>query len=395
MQATLEAAAPQRATRWNAIWSLALGVFAMIAAEFLPVTLLTPIGRSLEVSAGAAGQTVTSTAFTAIFGALGLVLMKARFDRRATILGLSLLLAASNLLAAASTSLALLMAARIGVGLAMGATWALVGAIVLQLARPAHVASAMAVVFGGISLATVCAPTIGALLEQGIGWRGTFVAAAGLAALAMVVQYRTLPALDTASQVKLRTLLSLLRRGRLMLGFALVLLGFAGHFAAFTYVRPYLERQQHLSVDAIAAALFVFGLGVFGGNAAGGALVKLNTRAALLVGLAGMVGTAVLLSMGLLGLPALTACLALWGLSFGILPVATQIWTTQAAADHPEGGSALLVVVTQVAIGLGAMAGGAVLDRQGPTTPLLCMGAASIIGTLLLLATGAPRSEDR
>jgi DHA1 family purine ribonucleoside efflux pump-like MFS transporter len=368
--------------------SLALGVCGLVTAEFLPIGLLTPIAADLAVSDGTAGQAMTATALVAA-AAAPLVIIGARsMDRRLVLFGLTALLVLSNLLAAVATHVGVLLGARVLLGVALGGFWALAAALARRLVPPPLLPRALAIVFTGVSVATVCAAPLGALLGDLWGWRAVFLSASGIGVLALGVQVATMPPLPATSSRSLRSLADALRRPGIGLGLVTVLFVISGHFAGFTYVRPWLEQVPRLGVDMISLTLLGFGMAGFLGNLAGGAIAERSARLAialpalLLVAatLALLVaGAATTLSMG---------ALAAWGLAFGALPVAVQTWNVRMAGEDVESANALIVVAFQVAIAAGALIGGALVDRAGSSAAIAYCGAAVFFGGLLMLARG-------
>ena len=163
----------QRAA-WPAVISLALGVFALVTAEFLPASLLTPMARSLDVSEALAGQAVTATAVVAFFSGLLAAVVTRGLDRRVVLMGFSTLLIASNLLVAFAPNLPLLLLARVLLGVALGGFWSMATAVAIRLVPPAMVPRALSVVFSGVSVATIVAVPLGSYLGGLYGWRIVF-----------------------------------------------------------------------------------------------------------------------------------------------------------------------------------------------------------------------------
>jgi len=331
--------------KWGAVASLALGVFGMVTAEFLPATLLTPMASDLGISNGTAGQAVTATALVAAVAAPAIVLGTAKLDRGRVIWGLSLLLVSSNVGAAFAPNIWALIAARAGVGIALGGVWALAAAVAMRLVPARLLPRAITLIFGGIAAATVCAPALGAYLGDLWGWRMTFLAAAGLGVAALVAQVATLPPLAPTAAPTFATFYLLLRRPRIRIGIITVLLAFSGHFAGYTYMRPFLEQVTRLDIQAIALALLVFGISGVIGNAAGG--FAAGCSVILELGSASLLLAAARLALATYGAftPVAYAAVAVWGFAFGALPVGTQVWTTQSAPDHAEGAVADVVEI--------------------------------------------------
>jgi predicted MFS family arabinose efflux permease len=376
----MERAAAQEAPAWGAVISMTLGVFGLVTAEFLPASLLTPMALDLGISEGVAGQAVTATAVVALVTSLLIVAATRRFDRRVVLLAFSILLIVSNLLVAFAPNLPLLLMGRVLLGAALGGFWTMSAAVMMRLVPEALIPRALAIMFSGVSAATILAAPVGSYLGDIFGWRSVFLIAAALGAVTLIVQFATLPALAPAGSARLRTLIDVLRRPGVGLGMISIALVFTGHFALFTYVRPFLETVTGVGISAVSGILLGFGLANFLGTYLGGLLLSWNMRFTM---------TIMPLAMGFLGLglalsggaPVLDAALmALWGLAFGAVPVAWSTWITRTVPDEAETGGGLIVAAVQLAIAMGAAVGGAVFDVTGAT------GVFSLGGIVLLVA---------
>jgi len=376
------------AAHWPAVVSLMLGVFSLVTAEFLPASLLTAMATDLGISDGAAGQAVTATALVGAIAAPTMPLVTRRLDRRVVMLALTLLLLVSNVLAVAAHGLALLLAARVILGVALGGFWSMAAALVLRLVPETLFARAMAVVLSGVSVATVCAAPIGAWMGATWGWRSAFVAAGAVGVASLVAQAWALPALPPRDRPDLRVFGALLRRPPVRVALLAVLLVISGHFAGFTYVRPLMEQVAGLSVGAVSGVLLGYGIGGFFGNLAGGWIAGRSERHAIVAGGAFIVLLAA--SLLLAGRsPVVTAvAVAAWGFAFGAFPVGFQTWITRAAPDHAESAGGLLVAAFQVAIAAGAIGGGVLVDHIGALGGPAFALATILPGTLVALRHG-------
>lgn len=173
---------------WRAVYALALGVFGLIVAEFLPASLLTPMASSLGVSEGMAGQAVTATALVALVTGLLIATATRNIDRRWVLMFFSVLQIVSSLMVAFAGSLAFLLLGRLLLGIAIGGFWAMSTATAMRLVPAAHVPKALAIIFSAVSVATVVAAPLGSYLGELIGWRNVFILCAipSLLALLMV-----------------------------------------------------------------------------------------------------------------------------------------------------------------------------------------------------------------
>ena len=367
---------------WPAVFSLTLGVFGLVTAEFLPASLLTPIARSLAIPESLAGQAVTATAIVAFFSGLLAAIVTRGLDRRLVLIGFSILLILSNLLVAAAPNLPLLLLARVLLGVALGGFWSMATAVAIRLVPPDMVPRAMSLVFSGVSVATIVAVPLGSYIGGLYGWRVVFLLAAALGATTLAFQMMTLPRLAMLGDAGLGTLAGVLRRPGIGLGMICVVLVFSGHFGLFTYVRPFLETVAGTDAGGIALILMAFGLANFAGTLLAGALLERSIRLTLAV----MPVLVAVAGLGLVampaGLPLEAGLVAVWGLAFGTIPVAWSTWLARAVPDETESGGGLIVAAVQLAITIGAAGGGVIYAFAGVTGVFLT-------GGMLMLATSA------
>lgn len=371
---------------WLAVLSMSFATFAIVSAEFLPAGLLTPMAADLGISEGLAGQAVTATAVVGAVAALFANVVIGRLDRKLVLIGLSILTVASNLLAAFADSFVMLLLARAALGVALSGFWSLSSAVVARLVSIEALGRGMSIIFVGVSLATIAAPSVGALVSDLYGWRTAMFLAAGAAVVATVLQVFALPRLPTEAGNNLIGILRLTGRRGVQLGLLAILLVAGGHFAGFVYVRAFLEQVTQMSPAMVAMTLLAFGIANFFGNLVGGAIADRNQR----LGLA-TVGTLMGLSaLGLVffGTDAIPAAglAAIWGFSFGAGPIVLQTGLAQAASDDLEGVGSLIVVLFQVSIATGAIVGGVLVDNLGVAyaigfTGIMALGAVGLAAT--------------
>ncbi|EJN09519.1 MFS transporter [Herbaspirillum sp. YR522] len=381
---------PDRAN-WLGIASLALGVFGLVTAEFLPASLLTAMAIDLGVSDGAAGQAVTATAIVGAIAAPTIPVLTRNFDRKQVILALTLLLVLSNVLAVSAANLPVLLVSRVMLGVALGGFWSMAAALAMRLVPEKLFARAMSAILTGVSVATVCAAPIGAYMGNLWGWRSAFIAAGVLSVVTLAVQVLAIPRLPPRDHPNLKVLFELLGRGDVRVALLAVLLVISGHFAGFTYIRPLMENITHLSVNTISAILLGYGVGGFLGNFAGGFIAERSERYAVVCG--GAMIAVLAAALWVAGSSAVVAAVAitLWGFAFGAFPVGFQTWIVRAAPDHAEGAGGLMVAAFQVAIASGAIGGGVMVDHVGALGGPIFATIALTLGTLLTLRYG-PRA---
>lgn len=378
----------QSAPHWPAIASLTLGVFGLVTAEFLPASLLTAMARDLGVSDGAAGQAVTATALVGAVAAPSIPLLTRRFDRRAVLLVLTVLLLVSNGLAVTAVGLPQLLVSRVLLGVALGGFWSMAAALAMRLVPEHLFARAMSLILAGVSVATVCAAPVGAWMGEMWGWRSAFVAAGGISVITLLAQIATLPALPPRDNPDLRVLAALLTRPDVRVALLAVVLVISGHFAGFTYIRPLMEGVTHLSVSAISAVLLGYGIGGFFGNFVGGMLAERSERRAIVFGGALVALLAVTLLLAGHSAAVTAVAVTLWGFAFGAFPVGFQTWIVRAAPDQAEGAGGLMVAAFQIAIASGAMGGGVLVDHVGAIGGPLFAVVTVTLGTLITMRHG-------
>ncbi|MGE1560244.1 MFS transporter [Pantoea septica] len=369
---------------WGAVFAMAFGVFGLITAEFLPVSLLTPIAASLQVSEGQAGQTVTVTALVALLTSLVVGSVTRRLDRRVVMLAFTLLLVASALLVALASNLTLILLARVLLGMAIGGFWTLSTAITMRLVPSDQVPRALSIVFSGISLATIIAAPLGSYLGGLIGWRNIFMLTAGLGGLALIWQSFTLPAMPPENKARSGGVLDLLRSGLMRWGMLAVIMMFTGHFAFFTYLRPFLESSAQLNLNQLSLVLLAFGVANFFGTSLAGYLVTRSVSLTLSAMALVMSATALLLVSFVDVSWLVGAGVALWDLAFGSMPTGWSTWISRAVPDDAESGGGLLVATIQLAITAGAAAGGWMFDLQGAGGVFLASGVLMLLASLTI-----------
>ncbi|WP_295999844.1 MFS transporter [Rugamonas sp.] len=402
MQANNNAAAPlpdpsspvetPTGAAWLAVLSVALGAFALVTTEFLPVGLLPSIAAELRVTEGVAGMMVTIPGLVATLAALLVPLAAGKSDRRYVIVGLMVLLAVSNGIVALSSSFALTLFGRALLGIGVGGFWAIGGGLGPRLVPAASGARATSLIFAGISLGTVAGVPAGALIGELVGWRVAFGAGVVLAVLGVVAMLALMPALPTAVAMKARDLPQLLKIKKARLGMLATALIFIGQFATYTYITPFLAQVGGMSAKTISALLLTYGAAGFIGNIIGGWAVARSVRGALIA--TGLVLGLSALVMPLFGtsMVAVSALIVIWGLAFGSMPISVQTWMFQAAPHAMESGGAVFVATAQISLASGALVGGVAVDHLGVSSAMVVGGLFAIAMALLIWRHGHDRA---
>jgi predicted MFS family arabinose efflux permease len=247
---------------WGAVGSMALCVALLIAAEFMPVSLLTPIANDLGATVGMAGQAISISGLFAVMTSLYIATFAARFDRRHVLVGLTGVMLCSLVLIALAPNYTVLMVARALLGVVIGGFWSLATATVMRLVPEESVPKALGFIYTGNAVATAFAAPIGSYVGGIIGWRGVFWALVPIVVVNMVWQWNSLPSIRPQAASPVGKLFGLLRRRHVAFGMLGVMLTFAGAFAAFTYLRPFLETRTQVTLTQLS--LLLLGLGMAG-----------------------------------------------------------------------------------------------------------------------------------
>ncbi|MEE1763529.1 MFS transporter [Streptomyces sp. SP18BB07] len=371
---------------WPAVVAVAFGVFTVTATETLPIGLLPEMASGLKVSEGTVGLTVTLYGLFA--GLLAPVLTAAtrRLDRRRLLLVILTVFVAGNVLTAVAVNYVWLILVRLLIGFIHGVLWAIVASVAVRLVPPALSVRATAVVFSGISLATVVGVPLGTMIGQWLDWRAAFWALAACSVVALVSTAVLMPPLPAQGGVYLSELPRLLRAGNLRTAVGVTAVVVIGHYAAYTYITPFLLRNVGVPPDMVGVLLLCFGAAGVAGNFLAGAVIGRgpSLRAIVLALIAGTGGSmALLLAVGDRQPVAIVFLLG-WGLAYSALPVALQTLVLRSVPQAREAATSLYVLSFNVSIALGALFGSLALDRSGPS---LVMATGIAFCAVALLAT--------
>lgn len=377
-----------RPARWGAVYAMALCSFVLIASEFMPVSLLSPIAHTLNLTEGKAGQAISISGLFAVITSLSLSSVLGKTDRRIVLLVLTSLLVVSGAIVAFAPTYLVFMAGRALLGIAIGGFWSMSAAIAMRLVPSHAVPKALAVISGGNALATVLAAPLGSFVGSLIGWRGAFFCVVPVAVAAVIWQALTLPPLPVAERQSARGMFALLRLPPVVFGLLTVAMLFVGQFALFTYLRPFLEQVTHVSPAMLSIMLLILGVSGFIGTVLIGRVLNGGLFLTLAVLPALMAATAAALTVLGTSVVAVGILLAVWGFAGTSAPVAWWTWLARTVPDEAEAGGGLMVAIVQLAITLGATMGGIVFDAAGPRAEFLASAGLLAIAALAAVAIG-------
>ncbi|MET5292510.1 purine ribonucleoside efflux pump NepI [Raoultella planticola] len=370
---------------WSAVFAVAFCVACLITVEFLPVSLLTPMAQDLGISEGLAGQSVTTTAFVAMFASLFITSMIRSTDRRYVVILFSVLLTVSCLLVSFANSFALLLVGRACLGLALGGFWAMSASLTMRLVPMRVVPKALSVIFGAVSIALVIAAPLGSFLGGVIGWRNVFNAAAVMGVLCTLWVLKVLPSLPGEAPHQQQNMFGLLKRPGVMAGMCAIFMAFAGQFAFFTYIRPVYMTLAGFDVDGLTLVLLSFGIASFIGTSLSSMILKRSVKMALTVAPLLLAICATTLVLWGESQVIASAVAVIWGFAFALIPVGWSTWITRSLSDQAEKAGSIQVAVIQLANTCGAAVGGVALDHLGLLSPLVISGALMLLTGLLVV----------
>jgi predicted MFS family arabinose efflux permease len=375
-----------RPSGWGAVFALTLCVSTLIASEFMPVSLLTPIASELHVTEGQAGQAIAVSGIFAVLTSLFISSATRGIDRRSLLLSLTGVMIASGVVVAFAPNYPMLMVGRALIGVVIGGFWSMSTATVMRLVPEKEVPRALALLNGGNALATTIAAPLGSFLGQYIGWRGAFFCVVPLAMVTLAWKFVTLPRMPNRERASAAAVFKILRRPQVLVGMLAVGLFFMGQFALFTYLRPFLEMVTGVSVSTLSMMLLIMGVAGLAGTYAIGVLLR-RALYSLLIGMP-LLMAAVAIGLIAFGSSAMavTVLLASWGLIATAAPVGWWTWMSKVLPDHAEAGGGLMVAVIQLAITVGASVGGLLFDGSGYRATFgasaLILGSSAIVALI-------------
>ncbi|WP_395449184.1 MFS transporter [Aminobacter sp. UC22_36] len=366
-----------------AIFALTIAAYAIGTTEFVIVGLLPTVAQDLHITLPLAGLIVSVYALGVTFGAPMLTALTGRIERKPLLLGLMALFVVGNTAAALSPSYELLLVARVLSAFAHGVFFSVGATIAADLVPENRRASAIAMMFMGLTVAIVTGVPLGTFIGQTFGWRATFWGVSLLGVIAFAGIAALLPStLNKAAPSSLLDQVRVLGSGRLLLVFAMTALGYGGTFVTFTYLASILEQVTGFQASSVGLILVLYGLAIAVGNIAGGRIADRNPVKALTVLFALQAAVLVLFSFTAVSPMWTPATLAGLGfLSFANVP-GLQLYVVQLAKEHRPGAvdvaSALNIAAFNLGIALGAWIGGVVVASP------LGLGATPWVGAVLV-----------
>lgn len=367
---------------------MTLCVFALIASEFMPVSLLTPIAQTLQVTEGMAGQGIAISGAFAVVTSLFISVLAGTLNRKTLLLGLTSIMAVSGGVIAMAPNYLTYMAGRALIGVVVGGFWSMSAATAMRLVPVHRVPLALTIFNSGNALATVVAAPLGSWLGSAIGWRGAFFCLVPVAIVAFVWQLTSLPSMPVTRQsTGFGNVFALFRRRVVTLGMLGVGIFFMGQFTLFTYIRPFLETVTRVDAATVTLLLLVIGVAGFIGTTLISKVLKRGFYPTLIAIPVLMAMTALTLTVFGSQVAIVAALLGLWGLISTAAPVGWWAWVPRNFPQNAEAGGGLMVAMVQLSIALGSTVGGLLFDHHGYESTFLASAVMLIIATVLIFLT--------
>lgn len=357
---------------WSGVFAMTVCVFTLVASEFMPVSLLTPIADALNVTNGMAGQGIAISGAFAVVTSLFISSAASNVNRKTLLLFLTVLMGLSGAVVGLANNYIVYMIGRAMIGIVVGGFWSMSAAIAMRLVPEDQVSKALAIFNSGNALAIVIAAPLGAYLGALIGWRGAFLSLIPVSIITFAWQWLSLPSMPPVAKdngtAGIFAVFALLRRKLVVIGMLAVGLFFLGQFSLYTYIRPFLENVTQVEVGTLSLILMVIGVTGFIGTS----LINLPLKHAFyptLISIPLMLA-AIAVSLTVFGhsMWIVVFLLGLWGFIATAAPVGWWAWIPQNFPDDAEAGGGLMVAVVQLCIGLGSTLGGVLYDFEGYVT---------------------------
>ena len=389
--------APSSSRMPLALYALTAGAFGIGTTEFVIMGLLMQVAADLQVTIAAAGLLISGYALGVFVGAPLLTAATSRMPRKAVLVALMVVFTIGNLACALAPDYTTLMIARVVTSLAHGTFFGVGAVVATGLVAPDRKASAISIMFTGLTVATLLGVPAGAWLGLHLGWRATFWAVAAIGVIATAVIATLVPA-DKSRQdpILFGEELKAIARPQVLLGLLMTVFGFAGVFAVFTYIQPILTRVTGFAESAVSPILLVFGVGLIIGNLLGGRLADRRLLPALLATLAAL---AVVLGLMTFALHSKIATVMFIGL-LGVAGFATvpplQLWVLQKAEGAQNLASSLNIGAFNLGNALGAWLGGMVIAHGAGLEALTWVASlVTVIGVAVALWSAALDGRSR
>lgn len=380
---------------WLALLILSLSTFAIVTTELAPIGLLTPMAEGLHRSESSIGLLVTLYAWIGAASALLSSLFLGNIPRKMMLLGLMMIICVSNIMCATFEQYQWLLVARTIGAFGHGAFWAMIGATAVSLVPVRFIGLATSIVFGGVSVASILGVPLSSYIASATDWRMAFWMMAFLSVVAFFGIMLLIPAVKTHSVLTRSAFKRMLKEGALWKVYIAALLAITAHFAAFTFIEPWLRGAEGVTKHAVPVLLFIFGLAGLAGNFLTGVVVDRWLKVSVLSSV--LVTALVLLAFGMgahfLSEGAIAGLIILWGIAVSGMFVGLQTWVLRLAAEDAFPASAIYCSIFNTAIGCGSLTGAWVISVYNLNAVMIFAGLAITATVAVVAVTPSQRQQ--
>lgn len=347
------------------VFALAVAAFVVNTTEFLPIAMLTDIGRGFNMPEADTGIMITVYAWVVSLASLPLMLIAARAERRRLLLSLFAVFVAGHALSVAAWSFPVLLVSRVVIALTHALFWAITAALAMRLAPRGKRQQALGWLSLGTAMATVLGLPMGRIIGQLLGWRATFALIGILALGVMLLLAKILPRLESRNAGSLASLPQLARRPLLLGVYGMTVLMVVAHFTAYSYIEPYVLRVTQMPPQTATAVLLVYGVSGMAASWLFSRFYPSRPNTTLLTA-AGLLLFSLLLLNPLGGSTAAMFVLVfVWGIGIAVASLSVIGHVMRYAADATDVANAIFSGCCNIGIGGGALLGGIVMRHWG------------------------------